>query len=62
MLDGEDQQEQRVDGQRAPAARKSIALDVPLNKARPWRDTARAGDIYDARRVRDPRSTDRTGT
>ncbi|MEU8300473.1 carbon-nitrogen hydrolase family protein [Micromonospora sp. NPDC048909] len=37
------------------------ALDIALNKARPWRDTARAGDIYAAGRVSDPRSTDRTG-
>ena len=42
--------------------RADVALDVALNKARPWRDTARRGDIYAARRVSDPRSTDRTAT
>ncbi|GAA0546551.1 carbon-nitrogen hydrolase family protein [Paractinoplanes ferrugineus] len=40
--------------------RADPALDIALNKARPWRRTARAGDIYAARRVDDPRSTDRT--
>jgi len=35
-------------------------LDVALHKARPWRATARAGDIYEAARVVDPRSADRT--
>jgi hypothetical protein len=35
-------------------------LDVALNKARPWRATARAGDIYATRRVTDARSLDRT--
>jgi predicted amidohydrolase len=35
-------------------------LDIALNKARPWRSTARAGDIYAARRVADARSIDRT--
>ena len=42
--------------------RTDPALDVALNKARPWRDTARAGDIYAAALVSDPRSVDRTGT
>lgn len=36
-------------------------LDVALKKARPWRATARAGDVYAAARVTDPRSADRTG-
>jgi predicted amidohydrolase len=40
--------------------RADPALDMALNKARPWRETARAGHIYTARRVNDPRSTDRT--
>lgn len=40
--------------------RADPALDLALNKARPWRETARAGEIYDAARVTDPRSTDRT--
>ncbi|XVV17182.1 carbon-nitrogen hydrolase family protein [Actinoplanes sp. CA-131856] len=40
--------------------RDDPALDVALTKARPWRATARTGDIYDAARVTDPRSTDRT--
>ncbi|MEU4645431.1 hypothetical protein [Micromonospora sp. NPDC023814] len=31
-----------------------------LNQVRPWRSTARAGDIYAARRVTDARSIDRT--
>ncbi|HEX5377442.1 MAG TPA: carbon-nitrogen hydrolase family protein [Phenylobacterium sp.] len=35
-------------------------LDVALNKAKPWREIARAGAIYEARRVDDPRSLDRT--
>jgi len=35
-------------------------LDIPLNKARPWRSTARAGQLYTAGRVNDPRSTART--
>jgi predicted amidohydrolase len=35
-------------------------LDVALNKARPWRETARAGHIYTAGRVNDSRSIDRT--
>lgn len=40
--------------------RADPALDVALNKARPWRDAARAGHIYAAHRVDDPRSTVRT--
>lgn len=40
--------------------RDDPALDVALNRARPWRATARAGEIYHAARVRDPRSADRT--
>jgi predicted amidohydrolase len=40
--------------------RTDLELDVALNKARPWRETARAGHIYAARRVNDSRSTDRT--
>jgi predicted amidohydrolase len=42
--------------------RADPALDVALNKARPWRATARAGDVYTAARVTDPRSADRTNT
>jgi hypothetical protein len=42
--------------------RADPALDITLNEARPGRDTARLGDIYAARRVSDPRSTDRTAT
>ncbi|MEJ3741685.1 carbon-nitrogen hydrolase family protein [Actinomycetes bacterium KLBMP 9797] len=38
--------------------RDDPALDVALNKARPWRRQARAGALYQARRVDDdPRST-----
>jgi hypothetical protein len=40
--------------------RDDPSLDVALNKARPWRVTARAGDIYNEARVTDPRSADRT--
>jgi hypothetical protein len=40
--------------------RADPALDIALHKARPWRATARAGHIYTAHRVTDPRSTDRT--
>ncbi|GAB2600673.1 hypothetical protein Aab01nite_64840 [Paractinoplanes abujensis] len=40
--------------------RTDPALDVALNKARPWRETARAGAVYAPHRVDDPRSTDRT--
>lgn len=36
------------------------ALDIALTKARPWRETARAGHLYTAHRIDDPRSTDRT--
>jgi predicted amidohydrolase len=42
--------------------RTDPALDIAVHKARPWRTVARAGDIYAARRVTDPRSTDRTCT
>jgi len=35
------------------------SLDIALNKARPWRAAARAGDVYALRRVDDPRSADR---
>ncbi|MFF5081616.1 carbon-nitrogen hydrolase family protein [Actinoplanes sp. NPDC000266] len=41
--------------------RADPALDVALTKARPWRAIARAGDIYAAARVTDPRSADHTG-
>ncbi len=34
-------------------------LDIALNKARPWRRAARAGDIYEARRIEDSRSANR---
>ncbi|TSD88505.1 carbon-nitrogen hydrolase family protein [Mycobacterium sp. KBS0706] len=37
------------------------AFAVALEKARPWRRTARLGDIYESRRVDDPRSHDRFG-
>ncbi|MGW2411749.1 carbon-nitrogen hydrolase family protein [Streptomyces tubercidicus] len=40
--------------------RTDPSLDIALNKARPWRELARAGRIYEARRVADARSTDRT--
>jgi len=33
---------------------------VALTKARPWRHSARQGDIYRTRMVSDPRSTNRT--
>ncbi len=52
------------DGQPATACvdldRADPDLDIALNKARPWRRTARAGELYTARRVNDPRSTART--
>ncbi|MEQ8815755.1 MAG: carbon-nitrogen hydrolase family protein [Thalassobaculum sp.] len=32
------------------------AWEIPLRRARPWRALARAGGIYEARRVDDPRS------
>ena len=35
-------------------------LDMALNKARPWRTQARAGEQYRARRVDDQRSSDHT--
>jgi len=34
--------------------------EVPLRRARPWRALARDGAIYDARRVDDPRSAEKT--
>jgi predicted amidohydrolase len=34
--------------------------DIALNKARPWRAAARLGNIYEARRVDDVRSRDRS--
>ncbi len=37
------------------------AFAIALEKARPWRRTARLGEIYEERRVDDPRSRDRTG-
>jgi predicted amidohydrolase len=40
--------------------RDDPAFDIALTKARPWRRTARAGDIYAVTRVDDPRSTDHT--
>lgn len=40
--------------------RRTPELDIALNKARPWRASARQGDIYRSRRVSDPRSEDRT--
>jgi hypothetical protein len=33
---------------------------VPLRRARPWRETARAGAIYRQRHVDDPRSKSKT--
>lgn len=39
--------------------RAAPELDIALNKARPWRRAARAGDIYAARRVEDSRSANR---
>jgi predicted amidohydrolase len=39
--------------------RTAPELDVALTKARPWRRTARAGEIYKARRVEDSRSHSR---
>jgi hypothetical protein len=38
--------------------RDASELHLALNLARPWRARARQGDIYRARRVDDPRSTD----
>jgi len=40
--------------------RQAPALNVALEAARPWRATARAGTIYEQRRVQDSRSSDRT--
>jgi predicted amidohydrolase len=37
------------------------AFAIALEKARPWRRTARLGEIYEERRVDDPRSRDRAG-
>jgi predicted amidohydrolase len=42
--------------------RADPAFDIALNKARPWRATARSGEIYATRQVSDPGSTDRTVT
>ena len=39
--------------------RAAPELEIALNKARPWRRAARAGDIYAARRVEDSRSANR---
>jgi predicted amidohydrolase len=39
--------------------RANPALDIALNKSRPWRVIAREGRIYRDRRVEDPRSADR---
>ncbi len=39
--------------------RNAPELDIALTKARPWRRTARAGEIYDTRRVEDSRSANR---
>ena len=41
--------------------RDAPEFDIALNKARPWRASAREGEIYRSRRVNDARSTDRTG-
>jgi predicted amidohydrolase len=40
--------------------RAAPELGVALHAARPWRATARAGKLYEQRRVDDPRSMDRT--
>jgi len=40
--------------------RDAPAFDVALRLARPWRAVARVGDIYEERRVTDPRSEVRT--
>ncbi|MEK8174175.1 carbon-nitrogen hydrolase family protein [Streptomyces sp. M19] len=40
--------------------RQAPEFDIALNKARPWRASARQGEIYRSRRVVDPRSDDRT--
>lgn len=39
--------------------RTAPELDIALTKARPWRRTARAGEIYEACRVEDARSANR---
>lgn len=39
--------------------RTAADMDVPLHRARGWRAKARAGDLYAAARVSDPRSADR---
>lgn len=39
--------------------RDDPAYDIPLNKARPWRQRARQGDIYREKMVEDPRSRNR---
>jgi predicted amidohydrolase len=39
--------------------RLDARYDIALNKARPWRAAANQGEIYEARRVDDPRSRDR---
>jgi predicted amidohydrolase len=41
--------------------RSDPAFDIALEKARPWRRTARLGEIYESRRVDDPRSRDWSG-
>lgn len=41
--------------------RNDPAFAIALDKARPWRRTARLGAIYEERRVDDPRSRDRAG-
>ena len=40
--------------------RDAPAFDIALRLARPWRALARVGDIYEERRVTDPRSEART--
>ncbi len=40
--------------------RDAPELHIALNAARPWRASARQGDIYRTRRVDDPRSADQT--
>lgn len=40
--------------------RDAPSLDIALNYARPWRATARSGEIYEERRVADARSASRT--
>lgn len=39
---------------------KDARWEIPLRRARPWRTSARAGEIYRAQRVEDPRSDDKT--